>query len=63
MLRGGMQDWPLVTWRLLDHAATNHADRAIVSLAVEGGTHRTTWGQVAARARRLVSALARRGWR
>ena len=56
-MRGGMQDWPLVTWRLLDHAATNHPSRAIVSLAVEGGTHRTTWGEVAARSRRLASAL------
>ena len=59
--RGGMQDWPLVTWRLLDHAARNHPARGIVSLAVEGGTHRTTWAQVADRSRRLASALTRLG--
>ena len=58
MIRGGMQDWPLVTWRLLDHAARNHGSRAIVSLAVERGTHRTTWGEVGARSRRLASSLA-----
>ncbi len=57
-MRGGMQEWPLVTWRLLDHAARNHAERAIVGLAVEGGTHRTTWGAVAGRSRRLAAALA-----
>ncbi len=54
---GGMQDWPLTTPRLLDHAARNHSNRAIVSLAVEGGTHRTTWGAVADRSRRLAAAL------
>ncbi len=62
-ITGGMQDWPLLTWRLLDHAALNHPDRAIVSLAVEGGVHRTTWGEVGARARRLASALTRLGVR
>ncbi len=61
MLGGRMQGWPLVTWRLLDHAATNHAARAIVSLAVEGGIHRTSWGEIATRSRRLASALARLG--
>ncbi len=60
-ITGGMQDWPLTTWRLLDHAALNHPARPIVSLAVEGGTHRTTWGEVGARARRLASALAALG--
>jgi fatty-acyl-CoA synthase len=57
-ITGGMQDWPLVTWRMLDHAALNHPRREIVSLAVEGGTHRTTWAAVAERSRRLASALA-----
>ncbi len=58
---GGMQDWPLLTWRLLDHAARNHPAREIVSLAVEGGTHRTTWAAVAERSHRLASALAALG--
>ncbi len=61
MTDAGMQDWPLVTWRLLDHVGRNHANRSIVSLAVEGGTHRTTWGAIAARSRRLASGLAELG--
>lgn len=52
-----MQDWPLVTWRLLDHAARNHPAREVISLAVEGGTHRTTWAAIADRSRRLAAAL------
>ncbi len=54
---GAMQDWPLNVWRLLDHAALNHPDRAIVSLAVEGGAHRSNWREVGERARRVGSAL------
>ena len=57
-MTGAMQDWPLVAWRLLDHAARNHPAREIVSLAVEGGTHRTTWASIADRSRRLAAALA-----
>ena len=55
---GAMQDWPLVTSRLLDHVASNHPGRGIVSLAVEGGTHRTTWAAVADRSHRLAAALS-----
>ena len=57
---GRMQDWPLLTWRLLDHAATNHPRREIVSLAVEGGTHRTNWLELQGRARKLAQVLTRR---
>ena len=56
-----MQDWPLTTPRLLDYAARNHAGRPVVSLAVEGGTHRTTWGRIAENAHRLASALTALG--
>ncbi len=58
---GSMQDWPLLTWRLLDHAALNHGKREIVSLTVEGGEVRTSWGEVAERARRAAQALAELG--
>ena len=58
---GSMQDWPLLTWRLLDHAALNHGARDIVSLTVEGTEHRSDWATVAGRARRVAQALASLG--
>lgn len=54
---GSMQDWPLLTWRLLDHAALNHGAREIVSLTVEGMEVRSDWATVADRARRAAQAL------
>ena len=53
-----MQDWPLLVWRLLDHAAVNHGAREIVSLPVEGGKHRYGWTEAQARAKRAAAALA-----
>ena len=58
---GRMQDWPLRVSKLLDHAATNHPRREIVSLLVEGGKHRTSWGEVHGRAKRLAQALTVHG--
>jgi len=56
-----MQDWPLLVWRLIDHAATNHGGRAIVTQRVEGDLHRSTWRDVHGRAKRAASALRRLG--
>ena len=56
-----MQDWPLLVWRLLDHAALNAPRREIVSLTTEGGLHRTDWLAVNQRARRLAQALVSLG--
>ena len=58
---GSMQDWPLLVWKLLDHAALNHGDREIVTQTVEGPLHRSTWLQVHARAKRLAQAMSRLG--
>ncbi|WP_419814342.1 long-chain-fatty-acid--CoA ligase [Glacieibacterium sp.] len=58
---GAMQDWPLLTWRLIDHAAQNHGSREIVSLLVEGGEHRTNWREVRDRALKVAQSLARLG--
>nr|WP_040716915.1 long-chain fatty acid--CoA ligase [Caenibius tardaugens] len=52
-----MQNWPLVVSKLLDHAAQNHGSQEIVTEALEGGTHRTTWGDIAHRARQLAEGL------
>ena len=60
---GRMQDWPLLVSRLIDHAAVNHGSREIVSLAVEGGVHRSDWRTVRDRALRVGQALTRLGIR
>jgi 3-(methylthio)propionyl---CoA ligase len=60
---GLMQDWPLLCHRVIDHAAINHADRQVISRAVEGGIHTTTYPQVRARALRVAQRLARDGIR
>ena len=60
-IAGTMQDWPLLVWRLIDHAATNHPLREVVTLTVEGGVHRSNWRDVRGRALRVAQALTRIG--
>ena len=60
-LPGTMQDWPLLVWRLIDHAAVNHPRREVVTLTVEGGVHRSNWLEIRDRARRVAQSLARLG--
>ncbi|TMJ38510.1 MAG: long-chain fatty acid--CoA ligase, partial [Alphaproteobacteria bacterium] len=60
---GLMQDWPLLCHRLLDHAATNHAERAIVTRSIEGPLHTTTYAEIRARALRLAQRLEKDGVR
>ncbi|EMD82612.1 long-chain-fatty-acid--CoA ligase [Pacificimonas flava] len=54
---GGMQDWPLLVWKLIDHASANHGSREIVSLTCEGTEHRTNWREVRSRAMNVAEAL------
>ena len=54
---GQMQSQPLLISNLIVHADRHHAGTEIVSRRVEGDIHRSTWGQVAARARRVANAL------
>jgi fatty-acyl-CoA synthase len=60
---GQMQDWPMRVHRIIDHAASWHGDRAILSRSVEGPLVRHTWREVRSRALRLSQALARDGIR
>jgi acyl-CoA synthetase (AMP-forming)/AMP-acid ligase II len=62
-MRGLMQDIPLLTSRLIKHAACNHSDTEIVSRRVAGSLQRLTWGALAGRARRVANMLARLGVR
>ncbi|MCS6985952.1 MAG: long-chain fatty acid--CoA ligase [Sphingomonadaceae bacterium] len=61
MIHGAMQDWPLLVWKLIDHAALNHGRREIVSWTCEGVLHRSNWAEVRRRARQVASALRRFG--
>jgi fatty-acyl-CoA synthase len=58
---GLMQDWPLLCHRIIDHAAMNHAGRAIVTRSLEGAIHETTYADIRARALRLAQRLERDG--
>src|SRR5437588_12198356 len=60
---GLMQDWSLLCHRILDHAATNHAERAIVTRSIEGPLHTTTYAEIRARALRLAQRLEKDGVR
>lgn len=56
-----MQDWPLLVHKIIDHAALYHGAREIVSRSPEGPIHRTSYAQIARRARRVAHGLQRLG--
>src|SRR2546422_2535379 len=58
---GLMQDWPLLSYKVIGHAATYHPDRRIISRSVEGPIHTTTYPQIRARALRVAQRLAKDG--
>ena len=60
-MRGLMQDWPLLCHRILDHAATMHAERPIVSRSIEGPIHQTTYSEARHRALKVSQRLERDG--
>jgi acyl-CoA synthetase (AMP-forming)/AMP-acid ligase II len=58
---GLMQDWPLRIHRIIDHAATYHLHRKIISRSVEGPFHQTDYAQVRTRSLKLAQCLVREG--
>ena len=62
-LAGGMQSWPLRATSVLDHAATMHGQREIVSRMVEDEIHRLDYAALRARVRRCADALHKLGIR
>jgi fatty-acyl-CoA synthase len=60
---GLMQDWPLLCHRVIDHAASHHANRMVVSRSVEGPTHTTNYAEIRARALKVAQRLDRDGIR
>lgn len=62
-MQGLMQEWPLLCHRIIDHAATYHPARPIVSRSVEGPIHATNYATVRRRALQLAQRLDRDGIR
>ncbi len=62
-MNGSMMGQPLLISSLLVHAERHHGDQEVVSRRVEGDIHRTTYRELAARARRMANALAALGVR
>jgi len=58
---GSMQDWPLLCHRIIDHAATDHPQRPVISRSVEGPIHATNYANVRKRALRVSQQLERHG--
>ena len=60
---GLMQDWQLLCHRVIDHAATYHAGRQIISRSVEGPFHTTTYAELRQRALKVAQRLDKSGIR
>ncbi|MCY6382221.1 long-chain-fatty-acid--CoA ligase [Hoeflea prorocentri] len=60
-MKGLMQDWPLLCHKIIDHAATYHGDREVVSRSVEGPIHRTNYRNIRDRARQVAKRLEKDG--
>ena len=54
---GLMQQRPLLISNLVDYVSTWHGEREIVSRDPDGVFHRSTYREVATRAKRLANAL------
>ena len=61
MLIGGMQDQPLLTTSLIDHAAREHGAREIVTRWADGRIERSNWAAIHLDARKCAQALQRLG--
>lgn len=60
-MRGQMMNLPLLISTQIEFAARYHSQVEVVSRTVDGAIARTTWGEIARRARQLASALTSLG--
>ena len=60
-MHGLMQSWPLLCHRIIDHAATFHPERPVISRSVEGPIVTTNYRNVRERALRIAKRLDRDG--
>src|ERR1700685_4567586 len=58
---GLMQDWPLLCHRIIDHAATYHGGRKVITRSIEGPMHTTNYAEIRARALKVAQRLERDG--
>ncbi len=58
---GLMQNWPLLMHRIIDHAATFHGARKVISRSLEGPIHTTDYAQLRARALKVSQRLSKDG--
>src|SRR3984893_14469284 len=58
---GLMRDWPLLCNRILDHAATYHAERPVITRSIEGAFHTTNYADLRKRALRVAQRLDKYG--
>ena len=60
-MQGLMMSTPLLISSLIEHAGRHGSETEIVSRRVEGDIHRTSWGEVHRRSKRLANALISMG--
>jgi len=60
---GLMQDYPLLVHTILDHAASNHGEREMVTRSIEGPIRRYTYYDMRQRALQVAKALHKDGVR
>ena len=58
---GLMQNWPLLMHRIIDHAATFHGARKVITRSVEGPIVETDYAQIRARALKVAQRLEKDG--
>jgi fatty-acyl-CoA synthase len=58
---GLMQDWPLLCHRIIDHAATYHGGRKVITRSIEGPIHTTNYAEIRARALKVAQRLEKDG--
>jgi len=60
-MRGLMQDWPLLLHKIIDHAATFHGARKVITRSIEGPIHITNYAEIRARALKVAQRLDKDG--
>ena len=60
---GLMQGWPLLCHQVIDHAATFHGGRKVITRSVEGPIVETTYSEVRARSLKVAQRLEKDGIR